>query len=181
MAEPSGPIQTFPRGLIGLLQLKSRGQMPDVLQGTVQPTVDLMQLWLNAGQAPDTVLHARAIGAGNGGFWEFSPNAILVPQNEIWYVHHYTVRVAIPAGATEQTRSFAPAMGVTQVGTILYQVLAAPQTFDGVAGVAVTGYVRAGGFWLGPGQSLGFVIGNVATATTHVFVGDVLATRMPIP
>jgi len=88
MSENTGPIQVIPAGLLGLLDLKNRGIVPDVLMGTVQPIVDMEGFWLRARREP--------VDLGNGWVWPGGLHLEVLtttPQNEWWYVHDWKIDV----------------------------------------------------------------------------------------
>lgn len=180
MAAPSGPIQTIPKGLLGLLQLKSRGQMPDVLNGNVQPSVDMLHMWLQASAEVPLGVFAVALAAGTVGQQVFSPTPLLIPENEIWYVHHYTVVALCPA-STDAAYNFQPMIRYTRLGTILWVGLTEfGSTVQGAAAGARRAAITARDFWAPPGSELGFFSGGIDTAGSLTFTATARITRMQV-
>jgi hypothetical protein len=181
-AEPSGPIQLIPPGLLGLLQIKSpAGQNPNVLNADVQPCVDILPWWLRAN---------RQVWAANSGiniaaaiindFMAFSPNSIIVPQNQWWYIHSYNVAVA--AGAAGTALGVRQAMRWNTVGTIKYQALGEGPARSNEPLTAASGAIllKAEGFWMPPGSELGFYVGVVTGGDLQVTVRGMAYTPCPI-
>jgi len=79
-------INTLPIGLLSMLGLKEQGRNPDTLLGQVIPTLDLRDLYATQLQdnAAEVVSAATATGT-------FAVGAMKVPNNEIWYVQHFSV------------------------------------------------------------------------------------------
>ncbi len=180
--EPSGPIQLIPPGLLGLLQIKSpAGQNPNVLNADVQPTLEMLDLYLRTNQevwgsnsgvtvavsAPATVV-------------QFSPNAIVVPAQEWWYVHHYSVSALPGAGGFV----IAPRLGMllNRTGTIRYIVLGPESYIPGGGITSTTGAMMfsAKGFWMPPGSELGMYISDVQVADVDLTVRGLVFTRCRI-
>jgi hypothetical protein len=91
----SGPIQTLPLGLLGLLQLKSGGSNPSQLADTVSPTYDLGKFYENNqsllcatlfGGTPALTTNARGAPV-----FQVGGVNITVPQKELWYVQEWTI------------------------------------------------------------------------------------------
>lgn len=162
--EPSGPVQLQPPGLLGLLQLKVGGFVPDALEQSVQPGLEMEGYWLRAAQLQMTTNYARNV-AGPA-----SPNAIepildsatasiaLGPTaREWWYVHDCVIRIGDTGGAPAvptpcalgYTLTGGPFGGVT---TVLLQDLV------DVPG-ATYWALRARGFWVPPGGQIGVWFG----------------------
>jgi hypothetical protein len=80
----SFPINAFPRGFNKLFGLDSKGQNPNKLEDTIQPTVDLERF----------VMSNKPLSTGTANFTCDNTNqlqfvaasAITVPETELWYV-----------------------------------------------------------------------------------------------
>lgn len=181
MGAPLGPIQVLPRGLTGLLQLKTLGRVPDELAGFVQPAMDIGAYYLAAAALVDVVIHGINIGPGAAGPSPFSPGNIVVPNDEVWYVHQYSVEVLLPVGAAEAARNVQPIMYLTSVGTIRWVGLTEQSiTVTGNAAAARGGVITARDFWAPPGAQLGFYSGGTESASTIAFNGQVYKTAMKV-
>jgi len=176
--EGSGPIQIIPPGLLGLLQLKSpAGQNPHVLNHDVQPSIDLQPWWLRANRqvwGPNSGLTVAAAVIND--FQAFSPNAIIVPQNQWWYVHSYSMSAASSAGGTAQ--GLRQAMRWNTVGTIKYRALG--ENESNVSAALGARLIGATDFWMPPGSELGFWIGSVLVADLGVTLRGLDYTVLPI-
>jgi len=78
----SGPIQTFPAGLLGFLGLKNGGQNPDVLLNEVRAGIDLTNFYaygLESEQGSDSLPFALGGGTNYSAFFT-------VPAKKVWYV-----------------------------------------------------------------------------------------------
>jgi len=97
---PNGPIQTFPRGLLALLNLKNRGQNPTDLAQTLAPTVDLTRLYL---EDQVKVLHVSVPLVDNvvGSFTIGGPG-----ETEMWWVSEFSIKllIGVPSTAGYVTR-----------------------------------------------------------------------------
>jgi len=160
--DPNGPIQVAPVGLLGLLSLKTGGQMPDAMRQDVSPTVDLEAWWLRQKRVVDNVNRGITLAAGTvDAFVDFSPNAIAVPEAEWWFVHSYSCKASLtdPLDSIQGVRL---AMQWNQVGTLRYRWLGEP----GPAFISATAGARAlllaEGFWCPPGSALGFYAGFIS-------------------
>lgn len=181
MSLPSGPIQSLPNGLLGLLQLKNMGNLPDVLLGNVQPIIDMVPFWLRGQTITDPVVHGLGLPTGTTGLQSFSPNPILVPEGQMWWVRRYTVQAVVPVGATERIDNLTPTLTVQRVGVVLWQALTErPVSVLGNAASTVAAAVGCGDFWASPGSEIGFYVGDVTTGSNVVVNGQVWYTPVPI-
>lgn len=184
MGAPLGPIQQLPAGLTGLLGLKNLGRVPDSLAGFVQPTTDMFQLWLNYGaRSNQGVVHGRTLITGENGIRFFSPSAILVPNDEWWFVHQYTVNAVMGLVVGETIQGLAPAMAYNQAGTIDWCTLGEPPWYGQIASnaaQAVQVVATAQNFWAPPGAQLGLHLGALVSATGVGFTGRYQVTRLRI-
>lgn len=163
MSANSRPIQTLPPGFLNMLRLKNRGNNPDELIGTVQPTMDMTPWYLNALFSNDVpVLRGQESGVRNGGFflsYGLGGPAAYVPDGEWWYVHHYGVEVGVPAGSI--VSGIAPQVLYGALGGISTQrqrVFTEAMDFidlDGTQSNVTYIHAAARDFWLAPGTLLG--------------------------
>ncbi|HEX8802142.1 MAG TPA: hypothetical protein VF772_26200 [Terriglobales bacterium] len=96
-----GAISQIPQGLLSLLQIKEMGRNPDSLAETVQPQVDLGQLWLNRLIVDITTLLTGAtvtsvnVPTAGAGTYQFTP--LTVPNNQTWWIESMTVQCTLLA------------------------------------------------------------------------------------
>jgi len=91
----TGPIQTLPQGLLGLLDLKNSGSNPPQLGEVVTPQLDLLEQYVigRLEQVTDPAAVAAAVGP--------VASALVVPQTELWFVRNFFVTTAVlGAGVT---------------------------------------------------------------------------------
>jgi hypothetical protein len=91
---PDAPINRHPNGFLGLLDLKTGGRNPETLFRSVQPVVDMTQFYA---ESPSELLTAQVAITGDtgGAFFPFTApvGGVVVPQNEVWYLHYASVTV----------------------------------------------------------------------------------------
>jgi len=181
-----GPIQVIAPGLLGFLQLKSRGENPGELSDTYGPSIE-MRDWLFQARALDWTQERGGgsppgIGIGPGpatlGFNAFSPADLQVPASEMWWVEEFT----ISSGGliATDTAMIAPAYQRPLTGTSnLYQLGPSSNAITGSAtGKRVT--VQARDFFLPPGSRLGILVLQNDTATSIVYSGYCRFTPLPL-
>lgn len=174
----SGPIQVLPAGLLGLLQLKSpSGRAPEVLQGDVQPTLDMLRFYLNQ-QAIHATQGGISLLAGSGtGNLVFNNPSLIVPLNEWWFCHYYTVQ-ASPLTAGDIFTGLTPmAYFDPNAPSARFHLLSDPVYGRPTGGIPVNG---ARNFFLPPGSSLGAYVDTYTIAAAESVVGDLFYTRLPI-
>jgi hypothetical protein len=181
MAGPSiGPIQTIPRGLLGLLNLKNLGRLPDSLNSEVTPVIDLSRWWLTSEALFDVITHGVGLSTSGPLSLNFS-SSILVPDNQVWWIERYTVELSLPAAAGESAQNVAPIIFLSQAAPVRSQCLVeTPITVTGGTGTATGSMIGCGGFFAPPGSSLGVYVGRSITGTTIAVNGTVYATRMQV-
>ena len=174
----SGPIQTIPQGLLGLLQLKQAGRNPDQLSETVAPTVDMLTLWLNR---QNVDLSINVIGGASTrnqptatpGEFVFSVLPIVVPPGQTWWITDYTVKATLAAA---ETLVFAPAI----LGGLFFNSMLAAPVNDIITARARFVSCFARNFWLLPGQGLGYFCFDSVTAGNIVVTGTIRGVVIPI-
>jgi hypothetical protein len=169
----AGPIQVIPRGLLGMLQLKSGGNNPSQLNETVQPVIDLYPQYKES-LAQYQPLGGIALASGAVGPNFFAPLAIIVPDNEIWWCMNYGIYTGLMPVATDDC-VFAPLMRTTRVGSIRIELCPNATPMPVAPSVAAANrqkFAGASGFWMPPGSELGFFISSITAAVTVAFTGD---------
>lgn len=89
----SGPIQTYPQGLLGFLQIKNNGKYPALLPDSLQPVIEQLR-WMLETNAESTVGTDAAIAAAGTAMY------LTVPEGEFWCVHDCVANVVLAAAAT---------------------------------------------------------------------------------
>jgi hypothetical protein len=177
---PVGPVQIAPAGLLGLLQLKIGGYMPDALKQDVQPNIDLGPYWLRSTRQKMLAAYSKGTTAG-------TYNAVipllevagvpLGPGNKAWwFVHDMCVLTSGLVAATTQV-----GLGFTEtggpLGNVNTTILTAPR--DIAIGDAIG--MSHQGFWVPPGAQLGCYIGTVAaTGTLNAVLMGLAYSECPI-
>jgi len=172
---PSGPIQTQPGGLLGLLQLKNMGRNPDKLADQLQPVWDLQELYLQSqveNQTPD--LSVTAPAAASGGFVAWATPAI-VPAGEMWWVWNYSVLATTVAADT--MTGLRPLIRTASAVTSQFARIGTDVATKAGAGRIIVG---CGGFWLSQGQELGLFTENLVSPAGVACLGYVNFTRLPL-
>lgn len=158
MSKPSGPVQTPFPGLLGLLNLKNVGLLPDELLGTLQPIINGEEFMLRGSLQGWNAAATRNFVAGNyNSMTGWTVGSITVPGNECWWVENYTYTVAA-AGAGALLNATRP-MFQTPGGTNPSFALGTERQAVTAAEPVIA--VSARDFWLPPGAVLGFWIGQV--------------------
>lgn len=173
------PIQVDPAGLLGLLQLKTGGANPAELLGAVRPTIEMLPLWLRQQERVRQANSGIALGPGSAaGFGVFSPNAIVVPENEWWFVRLYSV-FSTRLAAGDVLSGLVPAIRYTRVGTVRdFPLCNAPP--DPAAWLVSEYATIAENFWAPPGSELIYFFRNVTVAGVEGLTGEVVYVPVPI-
>ena len=156
MSKEWGPIQLIPPGLLGFFQLKNVGKNPDVLSSNYQPTLECRDwLYLSQQRTTDPAAYARGFVTANRGFLPWTA-ALIVPQDEAWFVRAYTIRSQnVPAA---ESIIFRPAWRALYLASVYSmgenEIVTAGQT--GITGVE--------NFFLPPGSELGVNIKECVSA-----------------
>jgi hypothetical protein len=149
----SRPIQVIPPGLLGFLQLKNSGQAPSELPDTLQGVLELRDWYFQARLEFSSQIHGITNGTGVEGYFSFSPNTIIVPQGEWWWVEQYTITTdAIDSGEFVQ---IAPMMIPQTVGTLKFFQVGDASPIPPSTAQEYRLSCYANGFWLGSGCTLG--------------------------
>lgn len=169
------PIQVDPAGLLGLLQLKTGGANPSELLGAVRPTVEMLDFWLRQQSRTRIVNSGRTfdIATDTVGFYDWTPNDIVVPETEAWWVEAYSLWApVIGAGAGIVLN---PTYMIPSVGTQRYFPLHSNSS-NFATGVGIAMGVRD--FWLPPGAHLGVYLGGLAGIVD--VNADIRYARLPL-
>lgn len=164
-----GNVTSYPAGLLDLLKVRDRGQMPADLGNAVAGVVDFTQFYL---------LNSRIVrqdtqpGPTSGGF-NVCNNAgnLLVPAGEIWYVHSYLVAATIDAGEVlEMAAAIRLPGNVNQQLGDYYRADAATQ--------ALCSSYSAQPFWAPPGSDFGALVSALTAAPSITLVAAAQVTRL---
>lgn len=101
-------INRVPTGLLALLGSKVAGRSPANMLEVVQPGIDFTPFYL-AGAMEWQVATVNVAAVGR------ALSTLVVPQNELWFVHLFTVTCGAGLGAG-QAIQIAPAINVTVTG-----------------------------------------------------------------
>lgn len=145
-------LSGFPQGFLSLLGSQNFGEAPKELAEFVQPTIEMLELYLLGNQrlqawvSNDT--SAPTITDVSGAIYYTNPNNnMVVPAGQMWRVHLFGVQMQTGAG---EAVNFSPAIAVNNLAMPLG---------DGprVLGASASSWQRAEGcpFWLRSGDSLG--------------------------
>lgn len=182
MADRSAQIQVIPPGLLGFLNLKTLGANPFLLGDTYQPTIELRDWLLQADQrdfTQDVALASVAIGFGASLFNLYSPNSIVVPSNEYWWVENYTIQTGNLGAATERCQ-FQCAMYTPITGTVNIYLMGDPSPDITGAATVRRNATRCGGFFAPSGAALGIAQYIQETAGNITYTGFVRFTRLRV-
>jgi hypothetical protein len=171
--EGKGPIQRIAQGLLGFFQLKDQGN-PAVLSDLLQGTLELRDWYFETSTTVPAV-STVSIPANSSGWFAFTTNPLVVPQNEIWWVSNFTVYCALPL-ATDHIRM---CPGFRDTVSSADFALSQMQVSD-LAGQNSALTVPSTGFFLMPGQLLGVFIGNSQTVTNITVIGALRFIRIPV-
>lgn len=173
-AESSGPVQTQPLGLLGLLQIKNSGVYPDTLLGTVAPIIDAGE-WIrqtNALDSPQGTIAVNAAGSSTFAFPGGFSNTI--PDREWWYFPFATIACSTIAG---EAVKFALALRRQPGGTTNAIHVLTPYL---TLGATDQGRVGAQNFWAPPGSQLLVHVATITTAATISFFLEECYTPMRV-
>lgn len=174
----TGPIQSPIFGFLGLLQLKNLGQNPRDLGNMVQPTMEMLQWYLQPQAIALSSQGTAAIGSGTTGQVISSAPNDRVPGREWWYVHNVLATVSgLAAGDTLGLAVCSIKDFITGgIPTIHGDVFRQP-----VSGVTTRPAAFARDFWLSPGTGLGAWITEADIAGSNISLHmRFTITRLPI-
>lgn len=116
------PINVIPRGLLSLLDIKSLGRNPVTLnEGWVQGVLDLSEYYMSHREYVRAVTAAFSLpgfqAAQIGAF--VAPFELpVVPNDQVWLVHRYSVRALNPLAAATTYNGVACAFAQTGTGSV---------------------------------------------------------------
>lgn len=170
-----GTIQVIPQGLLGFFQLKNGGRNPGTLTEVLSGTLDLRDWYFNS-QREVWSTYTVSVASGITGFQSFTtPGALVVPDNEFWYVHNYTI-FSNQLAAGDSFTGFAPAYRDVPGSATTFIV----GDFQNASGVNTRPTAFAAqGFWLTPGQELGFWLQINTLALAKTVTSQLQITRLP--
>lgn len=179
---PSGPLNVQPKGLLGFLQLKNSGVNPAALADGLAAVVDLTDWFLQTNSLDFTCARSGLTTGSDGQVaWGASTvngvsgTAILVPQDEWWYLHHYTAFANLVAGDTLS-------IGVSMKNSPLQQYLLLGTMTPALAGAdkQPTAMLLHQHVWVAPGTELTLTIGEITSAGTIQVNGGGRFTRLKV-
>jgi len=174
----SEPIQVQPVGLLGLLQLKNVGVNPDVLIGTVQPTVDLLEQWLQQDLTTDIPDGQEVLASQGFTVLTTAAGILKVPASEVWWVHSFSVASLLQAGNGDELRGFRAAVAY-KVGTPTVKMRffedGCPTRLVATANCQVVS--QGGGFWAPSGTAFGVWVGERVSMDEIPVLGNLVVTR----
>lgn len=172
----SGPIQVIPPGLLGMLQLKNVGKLPDELLETLAPVLELRD-WLLQANSQVAGPYTTTWANNQTGFANFVTPTVLAPPDRVWwYVHQFTVYASLPLGT--DAAQYWPSMSFINTGSVL--TVGRASTEGVVAGPNRFVYSFSDPFFAPPGCQLGALLGQVATATAIDASAVVRYTALPV-
>lgn len=172
-----GPIQVIPPGLMGLLQLKTGGNLPSTLADVVAPVLELRDWYLTARRVDHNTLFGaipqRVLATGNNGNFGFQLGGVnvQVPQNQIWYCEEMTINANLLAADYIRAAPtiLTPGAGASFTGSHLV----GPDVNDVVTARARSVAGKADrGFWAFPGDIFGVQVFDILSAgiTLNLFL-----------
>lgn len=165
----SRPIQALAPGFLGLLGLKNNGQLPPEMIDQLQPIIDQLPFMLLGIRetAPITAGINVLASSTNYAFPE-----LVVPTNEVWWVHGYSVQLSVPAGQswTGNAIHFTNNTLAIDVG---------PRETAGGAAIQLMQTQSIGGFLAAPGDRFGLVTAASAGAGAINAFGLLTLSRFP--
>jgi len=148
----------LPLGLLGFLGIKTGGQYPQFLGDSINPSWDMLEI-LSGVHIESGATVAAAPAAATFGSYH------VVPQQEVWYVRHYSARATTAAGEAlawnlaMQTPASGSALPVTH--------MLSNQTTNG-ASVTIGQFAPANAMplFVGPGTIFGVWTNTITGAPT---------------
>lgn len=177
----TGPIQTLPRGLLSLMQLKNLGRNPRDVEDWVQPVIPVDDYWKQGLLTTDPDTHSTTPLNNAAGSFGFSTGQLIVPEDECWWVEWFSLEVTVAAGAAERIQDAQPLLFLKRSATVRYTVLTETRvTVNGTAGNGATAAIVAKNFWAPPGSEFGYYVGLVTTAGTPNVAGTFRYARLQV-
>lgn len=173
----SNEINRVPPGIMSLLDMKARGQLPRFLADVVAPTFDFSLWYTNAVREP-RVGQAGPINAAGSWLDVSAPQQTLVPQDEIWFVHRVTCRPTAAFNGAGGAIVYAPLLRIGQNGRIYKMGNSAPFVWGNTDRPAVSAsepFLMLGGDQLGV-----FAERYTAFAVNPDIIIEALVTRLRV-
>jgi len=164
-----GNVTSYPTGLLDLLKVRDRGQMPGDLATAVSGVIEMTPFYLLNQRV--SLLDQNAAPA-SGVFNSLNASALLtVPAGEVWYVHSFAVSCVIDAGETVE---MAPAIRLPgninqQLGNY-YRASSATQSLCSAFSIAP--------FWAPPGADFGALVSALTVAPAVTILGGAQVTKL---
>lgn len=169
-----GIVNTYPRGLLGLLNAKTGGRTPQDVTETVQTVLDIFPFY--AAQMRETVSANSLAIAGTGAI--FPTTGFAVPNDEIWLVLGYSA-------AMNGVLAVAEFLGFTLIRRSLNNagnsadLILTPQLTTGLTTGLLPQASAQSPFLMIPGDQLGASIYHrVATVNTIRFDAEIVAMQI---
>jgi hypothetical protein len=174
----NGPLQIFPPGLLGFLQLKNAGRNPQVLIDSLAPVLNAFEWYMQATQlqAPYPMSVARTNGQTGSAAFTTPAGGLVIPAHEWWWVDTYTL-FAGGLIATD-TVQLVPTLFDPIAGTVRQVGAASDQKTGSAATRAVHAFGRQ--FFAPPGSVFSVGTPTLETATSVTVFGYVRYTVLPI-
>lgn len=169
------PFNRYPLGLLGLLDAKVRGQTPAELTSYTQATVDISQFLL--AQSAEVLVDDTIAIVANANFG--ANGTLTVPQDEVWYVHGYTVRSQTNLAAGTTVR-FQPLYRTTLAqGTATAGLFAIGDRVTATVGERpAAGNVQP--FLMAPGDQLGLLVAELVVGTAPLMTLFAKVSRLRV-
>lgn len=162
------PIQQLAPGYLGLLGLKSQGLLPPEVVDAVAPVLEMGDFYkLGPRETFNSTAGVNVLASASYGFPE-----LLVPANEVWWVHAYSVVLAIPAGQSWKGNV------VQFTGNFRPMNTGAPFSGGGAA-IENLQLPSLNGFWARQGDRFGVFTGVSTGAGAINAFGELTISRFP--
>jgi len=149
-----GEINRFPHGLLSAFDLKTQGETPRFLAPTVQVTFDGMPFYIADKEQSFSAIALAA--AGTEGFP--TVGTVTVPDQEIWYVRHFTAAIKGVLAANRYCCAPGLLTATRLAGSFYLGLVGDPvEITNAVAGQHCISRAQSP-FWAYPGDQLGVYI-----------------------
>lgn len=167
----SGEVNRVPLGLLSLLDMTARGQVPRSLDERLSASVELQELYLANARIRRGSTTTITVP---GHFTLFT-----VPENEIWWVHNLSFSTGVLAAATELVWTAGVRVRIEGGGTQQVQVLGETQPRF-LAGDVATCRMSRDHYLALPGDLLGPIANDLVlgTAPNCIATADITILRI---
>ncbi len=159
-------ITQYPSGITDLLKVRDLGALPGDVSRQLALVIDATVPYLN--NIRETRTDTNAVAAVGNNLFQTN-GQLVVPQNEIWYVHHLTMTATAGAG---ELISLAPS------ATVPGNVNAQFGAFDSASAGQLASVFADRSFWALPGTEFGFLC-KAVTGPPTVF-GVAIVSRLRV-